>query len=130
MQSSPEEDLEPILCEEVEIAVAALKKGESAGVDNIPAELFQASGKTIIDVSTEASLPYPNCCSEPFSCAAAHLNSTCSLVEYKNSVESYVAPGKDHAALSDNALYLYQVLPKCLIVTDLDSRAKLGWSQC
>ena len=32
--SSPEEDLQPILREEVEIAVASLKKGKSAGVDN------------------------------------------------------------------------------------------------
>ena len=36
--SPPEEDLRPILREEVEIAVASLKKGKSAGVDNIPAE--------------------------------------------------------------------------------------------
>ncbi|MEW8546448.1 MAG: hypothetical protein AB2693_23265, partial [Candidatus Thiodiazotropha sp.] len=35
----PEEDQQPILREEVQIAVAALKKGKSAGVDNIPAEL-------------------------------------------------------------------------------------------
>ena len=35
----PEEDLQLILREEVEIAVASLKKGKSAGVDNIPAEL-------------------------------------------------------------------------------------------
>ena len=35
----PEEDLQPILREEVEIAVASLKKGKSAGIDNIPAEL-------------------------------------------------------------------------------------------
>ena len=41
----PEEDLQLILCEEVEIAVASLKKGKSAGVDNIPAELVQAGGK-------------------------------------------------------------------------------------
>ena len=34
----PEEDLEPILHEEIKIAVASLKKGKSAGV-NIPAEL-------------------------------------------------------------------------------------------
>ena len=34
-----EEDLQPILREEVEIAVAPLKKGKSAGVDNIPLEL-------------------------------------------------------------------------------------------
>ena len=49
----PEEDLQPILCEEVEIAVASLKKGKSAGVDNIPAELVQAGGETMIDVLTE-----------------------------------------------------------------------------
>ena len=40
----PEEDLQPILPEEVVIAVASLKKGKSAGVDNIPAELVQADG--------------------------------------------------------------------------------------
>ena len=33
----PEEDLQLILHEEIEIAVASLKKGKSAGVDNIPA---------------------------------------------------------------------------------------------
>ena len=38
------EDLQPILREEVEIAVASLKKGKSARVDNIPAELVQAGG--------------------------------------------------------------------------------------
>ena len=48
----PEEDLQPIL-REVEIAVASLKKGKSAGVDNIPAELVQAGGETMIDVLTE-----------------------------------------------------------------------------
>ena len=36
---SQEEDLQPIHSEEVEIAVASLKKGKSARVDNIPAEL-------------------------------------------------------------------------------------------
>ena len=46
----PEEDLQPILREEVEIAVASLKKGKSAGVDNIPAKLVQAGGETMIDV--------------------------------------------------------------------------------
>ena len=46
----PEEDLQPILREEVEIAVASLKRGKSAGVDNIPAELVQAGGETMIDV--------------------------------------------------------------------------------
>ena len=49
----PKEDLQPILREEVEIAAASLKKGKSAGVDNIPAELVQAGGETMIDVLTE-----------------------------------------------------------------------------
>ena len=49
----PERDLQPILREEVEIAVASLKKGKSAGVDNIPAELVQAGGETMEDVLTE-----------------------------------------------------------------------------
>ena len=48
-----EEDMQPILREEVEIAVASLKKGKSAGVDNIPEELVQAGGETMIDVLTE-----------------------------------------------------------------------------
>ena len=51
--SPPEEDLQPILREGVEIAVASLKKGKSVGVDNIPAELLQAGGETMIDVLTE-----------------------------------------------------------------------------
>ena len=33
----PEEDLQPILREEVEIAVASLKKGKSVGVDLVQA---------------------------------------------------------------------------------------------
>ena len=49
----PEEDLQPILRKEVEIAVASLKKGKSAGVDNIPAELVQAGGETMKDVLME-----------------------------------------------------------------------------
>ena len=49
----PEEDLQPILREEVEIAVASLKKGKSAGFDSIPAELVQAGGETVINVLTE-----------------------------------------------------------------------------
>ena len=49
---SPEEDLQSIVREEAEIAVASLKKGKSAGVDNIPAELVQAGGETMIDVLT------------------------------------------------------------------------------
>ena len=43
----------PILREEIESAVASLKKGKSAGVDNIPAELVQAGGEPMIDVLTE-----------------------------------------------------------------------------
>ena len=40
----------PILREEVEAAVKSLKKGKSAGVDNIPAELLQAGGDPTIDM--------------------------------------------------------------------------------
>ena len=43
-------DSHPILREEVEAAVKSLKPGKSAGVDNIPAELLQAEGQTMIDV--------------------------------------------------------------------------------
>ena len=46
----PEEDPQSILHEEVEIAVASLKKGKSAGVDNILTEFVQAGGETMIDV--------------------------------------------------------------------------------
>ena len=49
----PDEDLQPILREEVVGAVASLKKGKSAGVDDIPAELVQAGGQSMIDVLTE-----------------------------------------------------------------------------
>ena len=45
-----EEDLQPILCEGVEIEIAALKKEKSAGVYNIPAELVKAGGEYMIDV--------------------------------------------------------------------------------
>ena len=48
------QDLEPILREEVEIAVAS--KGKSAGVDNTPVELVQAGGETMIDVLTETEI--------------------------------------------------------------------------
>ena len=47
------EDLQLILQEEVQIAVASLKKGKSAGVDIIPAELVQAGRETMIDVLSE-----------------------------------------------------------------------------
>ena len=36
--------------------VASLKKGKSAGVDNIPAELVQAGGETMIDLTTETCI--------------------------------------------------------------------------
>ena len=49
----PDEELQPILRMEVERAVASLKNGKSAVVDNIPAELDQAGGETMIDVLTE-----------------------------------------------------------------------------
>ena len=43
-------DSYPILREEAEAAVESLKKGKSAGVDNIPSELVQAGGETMIDM--------------------------------------------------------------------------------
>ena len=42
------EDDHPILRREVEAAVQSLKKGRSAGVNNIPAELVQAGGEDVI----------------------------------------------------------------------------------
>ena len=51
--SQPPEKLQPILREEVKIAVASLKKGKSAGVDNILEELSQAGGETMVDVFTQ-----------------------------------------------------------------------------
>ena len=47
----PDEENHPILREEVEAAVKALKMVKSAGVDNTPAELVQA-GETMIDILT------------------------------------------------------------------------------
>ena len=41
-------DKYPILREEVEVAVKSLKKGKSAGVDNIPGDLVQAGGEAMI----------------------------------------------------------------------------------
>ena len=46
------EDNLPILCEEVEAAVKSLKKGKSAGIDNIPAELIQAGGEAVTNFIT------------------------------------------------------------------------------
>ena len=45
------EDDHPILRREVEAAVQSLKKGKSAGVDNIPAELVQAGGDDVTQLS-------------------------------------------------------------------------------
>ena len=49
----PDDNLQPILRGKVEIAVASLKKGKSAGIDNIQAELVQAGEETLIDILTE-----------------------------------------------------------------------------
>ena len=46
----PEEDMQLILREKVQIAEASLNKGKSDGVDNIPAELVQAGGENTIAV--------------------------------------------------------------------------------
>ena len=49
----PKEDLQLILREEVKIVVASQKKGKSDGVNNIPKELVQAGGETMINYLTE-----------------------------------------------------------------------------
>ena len=46
------EDDHPILRRELKAAVQSLKKGKSAGVDNIPAELVQAGGEDVITALT------------------------------------------------------------------------------
>ena len=46
------EDDHPTLRKEVEAAVQSLKKGKSAGVDNIPAELVRAGGEDVITAFT------------------------------------------------------------------------------
>ena len=48
----PDEEHHPILREEVEAAVKAMKMGNSAGVDNIPVELVQAGGEAMTDILT------------------------------------------------------------------------------
>ena len=40
---------QPILRKEVEAAVKSLKRGKSAGVDNIPAELLQQGGEAMVN---------------------------------------------------------------------------------
>ena len=46
------EDNHSILCKEVEAAVQSSENGQSAGADNIPAELVQAGGEAVITVLT------------------------------------------------------------------------------
>ena len=46
------DDDQPILRKEVEAAVQSLKRGKSAGVDNIPVELVQAVGADVITALT------------------------------------------------------------------------------
>ena len=46
------EDDHPILRSEVEAAVQSMRKGKSAGVDNIPAELVQTRGEDVITALT------------------------------------------------------------------------------
>ena len=51
----PQTDTEndhPILCKKVESAMQSLKKGNSAGDDNIPADLVQAGGEDVITALT------------------------------------------------------------------------------
>ena len=48
----PDEEHYPILREEVEAVVKALKMGKSVGVADIPAELVQAGGEAMIDILT------------------------------------------------------------------------------
>ena len=52
------EDDHPILRREVEAAVQSLKKGKSAGVDNVPAELVQTGGEDVITALTTISVSY------------------------------------------------------------------------
>ena len=54
----PDEEHHPILREEVEAAVKALKMWKSAGVDNIPAELVQAGGEAMIDILAQSATRY------------------------------------------------------------------------
>ena len=46
------EDDHPILRRELEAAVQSLKKGKSAGVDNIPTELIQTDGQDVLSALT------------------------------------------------------------------------------
>ena len=51
-QQIPDAEHHPILREEVKAAVKVLKIGNSAGVDNIPAELVQAGEEALMDILT------------------------------------------------------------------------------
>ena len=51
LKRDPEDD-HPTLRREVEAEVQSLKKGKSAGVDNIPAGLVQAGGEDVITALT------------------------------------------------------------------------------
>ena len=52
-QESANDDDHPILREEIEAGVRALKNGKAAGVDNIQTELIKHGGETVIDVLTK-----------------------------------------------------------------------------
>lgn len=49
-QDSLEDDNFPILREEVEAAIKALKNRKAAVIDNIPAELIKHGGTTVTDI--------------------------------------------------------------------------------
>ena len=51
-QNSTNEDNFQILREEVDAAIRSLKKGKSAGIDNMTAELIQHRGQVVTDIFT------------------------------------------------------------------------------
>ena len=53
VSNSTNNDDFPILKEEVESAIRALKDGKAAGVDNIPAELIKNGGESVIELPTK-----------------------------------------------------------------------------
>ena len=60
------EDDHPILRREVEAALQSSKKGKSAGVDNIPAELVQAGGEDVITaLTTICNKMWQTACGQP-----------------------------------------------------------------
>ena len=61
-QATPGEDPQSIQREEVEVAVKALKQEKSAGIDNIPAEMVQAEGETMITTLTAICNNIVQCC--------------------------------------------------------------------